>query len=257
MQSVVKALQVLEAVADLQPIGVGELSRRLSLPKSTVQRCLVTLGDADWIRPSPKVQGSWVLSVHALTLGRTAELTLIEAAQGPMRRLRDQLNETIHLSVPNDDRHGVIVERFDCAQALRTYQPIGATSPLHATAAGRAMLALLPSERLEASIAAGLEAQTSETIVDPLVLRSVLEEARKRRYSVNIRQNVNNVCAVAAAVVDERLQPVAGISISMPDSRFVEDEVPRWGMLVRDAADEVSRNMLGARATSTGSTYAP
>ena len=50
MQSVLRSLLVLEAVAEHQPVRVGELTPLLGLPKSTVQRSLETLAEAGWLR---------------------------------------------------------------------------------------------------------------------------------------------------------------------------------------------------------------
>ena len=46
MKSVTRSLRILEAVAQHQPVTVGELTKLFGLPKSTVQRTLVTLAEA-------------------------------------------------------------------------------------------------------------------------------------------------------------------------------------------------------------------
>jgi len=51
MQGIQRVFAVLEAVAQHQPAGVGELSMIFGLPKSTVQRHLWALSDAGWIGP--------------------------------------------------------------------------------------------------------------------------------------------------------------------------------------------------------------
>ena len=51
MRSVPTTSQILDAVADDQPIELSELARRLDLPKSAAQRSLATLVDLGWIRP--------------------------------------------------------------------------------------------------------------------------------------------------------------------------------------------------------------
>ncbi|WP_324609648.1 helix-turn-helix domain-containing protein [Streptomyces sp. WM6386] len=54
MKSVIRSLRVLEAVAQHQPVTVGELTKIFGLPKSTVQRTLVTLAEAGWLRANRK-----------------------------------------------------------------------------------------------------------------------------------------------------------------------------------------------------------
>ena len=50
LQSLQRALSVIEAIAANQPIGVAALARLLGEDKSAVQRDLMTLADAGWIR---------------------------------------------------------------------------------------------------------------------------------------------------------------------------------------------------------------
>lgn len=242
MQSVVKALRILETVAQLQPVGVGDLSRQLAMPKSTVQRCLLTLADAGWLRQSHETSGSWLLTAHAFSVGRQAESDLIAAAQRPLRRLRDNVDETVHLIV-RDGSNGVVVDRVESTQTLRVSRPIGAKTPLHATAAGRAMLSLLPEHESREVLAGGLQPLTSDTVVDPDQLLGEVAAERRRGYSTNIRQNEASVCAVAAAVLDEEHQPIAAIVVSVPDSRFDERRASECGEQAVAAANETARNM--------------
>ncbi|WP_234389948.1 helix-turn-helix domain-containing protein [Streptomyces sp. MMG1533] len=57
MKSVTRSLRILEAVAQHQPVTVGELTKLFGLPKSTVQRTLVTLAEAGWLRANPPPAG--------------------------------------------------------------------------------------------------------------------------------------------------------------------------------------------------------
>ncbi|NMH96531.1 IclR family transcriptional regulator [Pseudonocardia sp. K10HN5] len=242
MQSVVRSLRVLESVAAHQPVGVAELARLLELPKSTVQRSLTTLAEMGWIEPVEGEFTRWALGPAARQLARNniPEINLREAALGPMQALRDETNETIHLAVPEGLRWMVLVERMDSTQAVRTFNELGTRTPMHATSTGLSVLAHSPENRVEALIADGLETYSPTTIGDPAELRAELRRIRKRGYALNLRQFRPQVAAVGAAVLDRTGVPVAGICISMPDSRFQRRQVPHWGELVSKAASEIS-----------------
>ncbi|MDX3521552.1 IclR family transcriptional regulator [Streptomyces scabiei] len=242
MKSVTRSLRILEAVAQHQPVTVGELTRLFGLPKSTVQRTLVTLNEAGWLRASRKDTTRWEIGARVLAV-RPAALqgsSLFAAAREPMIRLRDTLNETIHLSVP-DVLHGmVVVDRVDCDHAVRTFHAIGATSPLHATAAGHTVLAHLPRSEVDEFAARTLEGYGEETITDPRELRAELERVRERGYAVNHNQYVQGVCAIAAPVLDAAGAPLAAVAISLPDSRFEPGRLPELGRLVTATAAEIT-----------------
>ncbi|MFF5363626.1 IclR family transcriptional regulator [Streptomyces scabiei] len=248
MKSVTRSLRILEAVAQHQPVTVGELTKLFGLPKSTVQRTLVTLNEAGWLRANRKDTTRWEIGARVLAV-RPAALqgsSLFAAARDPMVNLRDAVNETIHLSVP-DGLHGmVVVDRVDCAQAVRTFHTIGDTSPLHATAVGRAVLAHLPGRDVEEVITAGLERFSDTTPADADELRAELARIRTDGYAVNRNQFRPGVCAIAAPVLDEDGTPLAAVAVSMPESRYDADRLPEWGRLVADTTAEISRRRLGA-----------
>lgn len=228
MQSVVKALRVLEAVAERQPVGVGELSRRLGLPKSTVQRCLTTLGDAGWLRPSPETAGTWALSARALALGRQAERDLVASAQAPMRTLRDRLNETVHLAVRHEDQ-AVIVDKVESSHQLRVSREIGMSGPLTESSAGQAILRAI-ARRGGDPAAGGLPAENR----------------------CSVQRHDDGVYGLAAAVLDQQGEPVAALIVSIPEARFRGDLVPTWSRWVQEAASETELNMGVARPAARG-----
>ncbi|GLW05955.1 IclR family transcriptional regulator [Microtetraspora sp. NBRC 13810] len=236
MQNVVNALRVLEEVAALQPVGVGELARRVGLPKSTVQRSLRTLHDAGWIRPAGGEVTRWLLTTKALHVGRraTGELSLRDTARPVMEDLRRRTGETIHLTVPETDAV-VLVERLETDKPLRIVLPLGIRLPLHASANGKAVLALLPGEVVDRVLAAGPAGFTGTTLVDPARIRAELAEVRERGYADNRGEWRSDIAAVAAAVPGPD-GPVAGLSVSTPASRMPDDLRPEYGALVREAA---------------------
>jgi IclR family acetate operon transcriptional repressor len=247
MKSVIRSLRVLEAVAQHQPVTVGELTKIFGLPKSTVQRTLVTLAEAGWLRANRKDTTRWEIGARVLAV-RPAALqgsSLYAAAREPMVRLRDTVNETIHLSVPDALQCVVVVDRVDCDQAVRTFINIGDTSPLHATATGRAILAHLPRADVEELIARGLERFNDSTPTDPAELRAELDRVRADGYSVNLNQYRPDVYAVASAILDADGTPLAAVAVSMPASRFEPDRLPTWGRLVADTATEIAARRLG------------
>jgi IclR family acetate operon transcriptional repressor len=247
MKSVTRSLRILEAVAQHQPVTVGELTKLFGLPKSTVQRTLVTLNEAGWLRANRKDTTRWEIGVRVLAV-RPAALqgsSLFAAAREPMVRLRDSVNETIHLSVPDALQCMVVVDRVDCDQAVRTFHDIGDTSPLHATATGHAILAHLPAADIDEVITRGLESYSESTPSDPAELRAGLDRVRTDGYAVNRNQYRPDVCALAAPVLDGDGTPLAALAVSMPDSRYDAARLPELGRLVADTAAEITARRLG------------
>lgn len=242
MRGLHRALSLLELIAEHQPIGAADLSRRASLPKSTVQRTVLALAEAGWIRQVRGDQTRWALTSRMLVLARRAPLSgdLREAARDPMQRLRDRTDETVTLQVPDGRHRMVLIERLDSHQPVRTFERLGATSPMPVTSGGLACLACLPDPEVDLILATPVPRLTPRTVTDPGLLRRAVEQTRRDGYAVNVGQNRPGVCAVGAAVLDAQGAPVAGLGISLPESRFTPEKTAWWGGLARATAAEVA-----------------
>ncbi|MDF2586150.1 MAG: IclR family transcriptional regulator, partial [Mycobacterium sp.] len=86
--SVLSAFRVLEAVADAQPVGLSELARSVELPKSTVQRVLLTLQELGWLSATDSAPARWRLTYRAAAVAGRAG-----AADGLRDIARPVMNE--------------------------------------------------------------------------------------------------------------------------------------------------------------------
>lgn len=120
MNSVLSTLRIFEEVATRQPIGVSDLSRVTGIPKSTVQRCLVTLKQAGWLKVVDTAQTRWGVTARALSLGLrgAGEQDLRQLADPVIKRLAADTGETVHLAL-RDGNESVIIGRADTTKDVR------------------------------------------------------------------------------------------------------------------------------------------
>lgn len=241
VQSVVNALKILESLGKLQPVGVSDLSRHVGLPKSSVQRALNTLGQAGWIRQDPEDQSRWQLTTKMLAISLTAfgEHSLRELADPVMRELCRRTGETIHL-VTLDGDSGLILHRVDSEHTVRATVPIGTRSPLHATAAGQAMLAFLPEETARALLKRSLSSHKSRTVTDPEALLERYKLVRERGYAVNVEEWRKDVASISAPIKAADGTIGGALTISIPMNRYSEDLVPQYGAWAHELAASVT-----------------
>lgn len=245
MSSSLRTFTILEEVARQQPVSLSELVQIFDYSKSTIQRTLTTLEAAGWIMRGNGDSTRWEISPRALIV-QPRSLDggeLLARSQEPMTWLRDQVNETVHLSVLDKLESVVLIFRVDCDQVVRTFSPIGDVSPIHATSTGKALLAYLPQEQLDVVLAQQHEQYTNFTVVDREQLVQQLGEVRRLGYAINDREYRSAVSAIGAPIFDSRGLPIGSICISMPSSRFTRDIGREYGKLVREAADRISVNV--------------
>jgi IclR family transcriptional regulator, acetate operon repressor len=240
IQSVMNALAILEAVGEAKPVGVSQLARQVNLPKSSVQRALKTLEQAEWIRHVDGDQTRWELSPKMLSISLKAfgEYSLRDYAIPAMDELRRRTGETIHLIALEGDS-AIVIHRLDSAQAVRTFVPVGTPAPLHATASGHAILAFLPPERVKEILAGTLPRFTDASMTDAAEIEKRLVPVRERGYAVQVGEWRPEVASISSPIFSITDTPVGALTISIPASRFSEALIEQYGSWARELSSAI------------------
>ena len=243
-QSLDRGLQILEAI-DLskEPLGVRELSRRLGLGPTIVQRALNTLASRGFIeqvddtrryRIGYRSVSIGMSSHHGDTMMRIANAHLVALAEkhglnGFLGMLRNGRAEYV-LSVPSQHR---LIVRMEPGEELA----------LHSTALGRVLLAAAgEDDARELLTAVPLEKFTDKTVTDPENIMDELDGIRHAGYAVVDGENIAGVVSVGAPVRNISGDVIAGVSTAyMPNS--ISIDVADVIQLTVDAASEISRTL--------------
>jgi IclR family acetate operon transcriptional repressor len=244
VQSVDRALDLLEALAASEgEVSITSLASRTSLHVSTVHRLLTTLLRRGYVRQNPETSRYYTgAKLATLAEGRSRFNELRHRARPILRALTEQTRETSNLVVL-DDVMVVYIETVPSPHVVRMFTTIGNRVPLHATGAGKALLAWLPADRRDALIERiELRAHTARTIVEKASLRRALEEIRERGYAIDDEEFDEGVRCVAVTV-GAIGAPLAAISVSAPASRMTRQRCGELAPLLRRAATELAEAM--------------
>ena len=247
MQSVLRTLTALEAIAQLQPVRMSDLARELDLPKSTVTRILRTLREAGWAAEHDSLADQrWVLTARALAVGSSvaSELDLRAVTRPWLLRLGAETDENIHLSMPDGDSL-VLIDKVPSSRPVQIVTSIGDKAPMHLSGSGWAFLSRLPRAEAEKLLPDKLVATTPLSVTDRERLLEEIQQVAERGFAINPGRWRAEVAAVAAPIVNHRGRPIAALSISMPAYRLTEALHEPYGALVRHATREISGEIAG------------
>jgi len=245
VQSVERAIDILETFSANQPrLGVGELSRRVDLPKSTVFRLLTTLESRGFVAQNSET-GLYNLGIKLIPLANSVYVysDLRQVARPYLRSLADTLEETTSLSVLVDTEtiHLYQVE-FTGRLVVRAGRA-GHRIPFHATSGGKVIAAFLPEAEMEALLASPLPNLTSATITDSDTLKSQLLEVRTRGYAISIEELEEGLHAISSPIYNHEGNVIASVSVSGPSYRLTRSRIEESSPLVIQAADQISREL--------------
>lgn len=246
VQSLDRALSILERLAEADGMTLTDLAQSVGLAPSTTHRLLTTLQQRRFAAFDEEY-GVWVIGVGAFNVGNAflRNRRIVTLGRPVMRRLMEDVGETVNLAV-QDQNELVYVTQFESHAPMRAFFRPGRRAPMHASAVGKAMLAEMEEAVLtEVLHQKGMPRFTEKTIVDPAQLRRELARIRERGWAVDDEEHTVGMRCVAATIHNEHGEVIAGISLSGPSVRVTETRLGELGARVVQAANAITEQIGG------------
>lgn len=239
VQSVDRAVTILELLALHGEAGTTQLARELGVHKSTASRLVAALERRRLVEQVEE-RGRYRLGVGVLKLAgaTTARLDLAKEARPVVRRLASETGETVNLAVLSGGA-ALYVDQVSGSSTLSSYNWVGQHIPIHATSNGKVLVSEQHDPELTRTLGE-LTPYTPSTVTDRVVLDAQLAEVRDRGWALATDELDVGLTALAAPVRDAHGDVVASISVSGPTFRFGADRVDELVPLLLAATEEAS-----------------
>lgn len=246
VDSVDRAISLLQTVAGEADLGVSEIARRSGDSKARAFRLLQTLVRRGLLARSSDGKG-YRLGLAALMLGHAAseQMDLIRIANPVLEALGQEIGETTQLRI-RDDQESLCVAKWEPKRDLRVNAIVGRRRPLHA-GSSKAFLAHMDDEEREAILSGPLKRFTKKTVTDPRLLRVGLERIRKAKFFVSRGEINDDLISITAPVFVAPGKIIAALNIAAPENRVPEERISELGDMVARAAHRISA-ALGFRS---------
>ena len=247
IQSVDRAVRILKALGEHPGrLGLGDLSQRVGLAKTTVHGLLRTL-QAHGLVEQHLDTDKYQLGPQLLQLG-TSYLDLNELRSRSLawaELLATRVGEAVRVGVPHADGVLIVHHVFRPDSSLQVLE-VGAMLPLHATALGKALLAYLDPAYLDDIVSTKLPKLTGHTHVAPAAIRRELTAVREVGYAVEREEALLGEGGVAAPIFDRRTEVIGAVGVAGPKERLLRrGRLPEIASATIEAARGISRE-LGA-----------
>lgn len=256
VQSVDRAVTILEILARRGESGVTDIAGELEVHKSTAFRLISALERRGLVEQTAE-RGKYRLGVGILRLAgaTSARLDVVQEARPVCGRLASETGETVNVAVLSD-RAALYLHQVAGSSALQLHNWVGQRIPLHATSNGKVLLSGLGREELNATLST-LTAYTEATITSRAMLRKELDEVRAVGHAVAVDELEVGLTAAAAPIRNAHGDVIASLSVSGPTFRLNGERLEETVPAVRQAAAEVSHRLgWGEHATHELSSHA-
>jgi DNA-binding IclR family transcriptional regulator len=247
-----RTLQVLRTLAaSPQPLTADALSRRLSIPRSSIFQLLRVMEAEGFLTHFPEEE-RWGLGLSAFEIG--AAYLRHEPLEGLARPVLHRLISEVDRSVQAVAHLGVLHGNetlYLLTESTRTKLAIaaevGVRLPASLTASGRSILSVLDDAQVRALFptAAQFVDRTGSGPLTPSALRRILTDERAQGWAEEDGFIAEGYSSVAACARDRSDRPIASVGLTFRTDRV--DEATRTNLVraVRRCADELSKR-LGA-----------
>ena len=238
VQSVDRAITVLEILARRGEAGVSEVAAEIAVHKSTAFRLLGALETRGLVEQVGD-RGKYRLGIGLIPLAGAVSDRLDVTRQGRRvcERLAAEVGETVNVAVLQE-QWAVNVDQARGPSTVSTHNWVGRLTPLHCTSSGKVLLAFA-----DRPPAATLRRFTERTVTDPAALQAELAAVRATGIARAVEEYEVGLNAVAAPVRDRFGAVTAAVSISGPSYRLAPERMTDVVPALVTAVAEISRRL--------------
>jgi len=222
----------------------AEIARSLKIPISSLSGLLSCLVNNQYLSID-SVGTKYFLGPQILTLAGSFlnGFDLAEFSKPVVKEVSKKTGESAGVAIRMGNEMTIICKEDSPQLVKRTIQ-IGERYPLHATAAGKVILAYLPRAEIERYLSSvKLLSLTKKTITNPRKLEKELVRIRSIGFAYNYGESSNEIGAIAAPLLDINGNAMASIAVSVPITRFTDKKKSLITNVLRNASVSLSAKL--------------
>lgn len=232
-----RSLALLAAFSPERPrLSLSEMARRADLPVSTAHRLVAEL--VEW-GALERVHNEYVIGQRLWKLGLLAPIrqNIAEIAAPHMQDVLFVTHNVVNLFVLEASKV-LLLERISGTKVGTPFRKVGDPLPLHASAAGKVMLAFSRKDLMPQAVE-DMSSLTQYTITSASTLQAEIAEVKKSGYAISSQEAGLENYAVAVPVLDAMGYAVAALGVVHQKAPAIGSVVP----VLRIAARGIARRL--------------
>lgn len=247
IKSAIKVFDVLELIVERTKLTVTEASKLTGYTSSTIQRILNTLRYLDYIEQDQNTL-EYYPTFKIYNLGHQIHITdtISSTAKPHMRKMAEELNETINLGIL--DNHRIIyLDKVLSTSPLRVDISPNTLIPLYSSALGKAIAAFNQNEY---SFGDNYEKFTDNTLQSDEELKNNLIDIKKQGYSLDNEEFVEGLICIGVPILNKENEAIASLSVSIPTIRFKNDKMDNYVELLNKYTKKIEADLFKNRKSN-------
>jgi len=221
IQSVLKAVQIMEILDRNGSMGIREIAKSLDLGKSTVHRIISALKYAGWVVENPST-GKAELSYRLFSIGSNVikRVNTRDLFHRHMETLSKTTGETVNLGVFFEGKifH---IDKVESQSPIKVDATVGTPTTSYNTALGKIFLASKNNDEIQQLYSGYKFIRTAKNTI--LSIESLLQEIEKIRnqgFAFDDEEFADSLQCFAVPISNHKGQVEYALSISFPKYRY-------------------------------------
>lgn len=218
IQVITRAADILRALEnEHNGLSLTQISKKVSLPRSTVQRIVNALTDEQFLVAASR-NARVKLGPAVLRFAFGTSFDFAGFVRPHLEKLSEKTNETVDLSMQRSNRM-VFVDQIAANHRLSAISEVGESLPMFSAANGKAALSLLNDQEITELVTGTFTKETANTVGSIPDLLAQIDTIRESKIAIDDQEHVEGICAIGTAFIDP-FGRIFAASIPVPAVRF-------------------------------------
>jgi DNA-binding IclR family transcriptional regulator len=215
IQSIQRGFDILALfVEEKNSLGLTEISKKLDLPKTTIQGIVQTLLVNHYLEKDALQKYRLGPMLFQLGMKYATNMDLVNIARVWMERLCFQFNQPVNVGMMVGGRV-VVVMRVEPENRFMVFPQAGSVIPGHSTSIGKILLAYMDEEaRNEVIDSTDFGALTVNTITTPEKLINELVKVKEEGVAFDNQENLIGLSGVGGPIFNQKGVVIAGFAVT-------------------------------------------
>jgi DNA-binding IclR family transcriptional regulator len=215
LSSVSNTLEILDLLNDYDKLSLAQICKLKNMNKASVFRMLYTLEKKRYVDKDGT--GKYSLNIKFARFGTKLldRQNILLIAKPYLETLRNEYNETTHLSILSNDNNCVIIHKEKSTQPMQMSSAIGGEMDIYCSATGKIITSYLDKELIEKKLTdLNPIKYTKNTKIDIQSIRNELKLVALNGFAEDLQERDIGLTCYAFPIFDINKKCIGAISIS-------------------------------------------
>lgn len=243
LSTVDNAISLLTLFLKYKSIGLVDIENELQISKTAAFRLAATLTDRGMLIKNAVSKTYQPGPILFQIINRFHSPNIVEISHPFMVELASVTRESVYLSIRSGNKF-IFLSGVESEQALKVTTPLGEENDLYYGAVGKLHMSYMSPKDLQTYFNRTEYIQHTDSTLDITLLKQQLSTIKQDGYAWSLGERKDGMIGVAAPIWGKGDEPIAALTIILPESRFNNENKKQMETIIQDYSAKITQEFL-------------